>query len=375
MPPSPPPPRQLGHVPGLDGLRGIAVLLVVLSHVNLLIPRQDITRVGLLDGFIEGGYLGVDLFFVLSGFLITALLLGEERGRSSIRFGAFYARRAIRLLPALYLLLLCHAAYTLLTELDWSREVASMRAAVLYHSNWQVVNDLDSVATGTSHLWSLAVEEQFYLVWPAVLVGFLGLRQKAATVAAVLGLVIVGVALHRALLWNDGAPWLELFVRTDTRADALLVGALLASLWVRRVTPTRGVDVLAWVALAGGLVYIALVEASSGFSFEGGSTLFAVLVAVVLLAVVNGTWAPARWLAVPALRAVGRVSYGLYLWHFPVFHAVARYGDDLPELVRVAVGLLVASAATAASWHLLERPMQGLRVRFGQRGPQPFAVR
>jgi len=358
----------------LDGLRGIAVLLVVVSHLNLLIPRQDITRVGLVDGFIEGGYLGVDLFFVLSGFLITALLLGEERGRSKVRFGAFYARRAIRLLPALYLMLLCHAAYTLLTELDWSQEVASIQAAVLYYSNWQVVNDLGSVATGTNHLWSLAVEEQFYLVWPAVLVGFFGLRQKAVTVTVVLGLAITAVAVHRAILWDDGAPWLELFVRTDTRADSLLVGALLASLWVRQRTPTRGVDALAWAALGGGLVYVALVEPSSGFSFAGGGTLFAVLVAVVLLAVVNGTWGPARWLAVPPLRAVGRVSYGLYLWHFPVFHAVARYGDELPELVRVAVGVLVASAATVASWHLLERPMQGLRVRFGQRGPQPFAV-
>jgi peptidoglycan/LPS O-acetylase OafA/YrhL len=370
-----PPPRQLGHVPALDGLRGIAVLLVVVSHLNLLIPRQDITHIALLDGIIEGGYLGVDLFFVLSGFLITALILGEERGRSEIRFGAFYARRAIRLLPALYLFLLCHAFYTLVTELNWSQEVDSIRAAVLYYSNWQIVFDLPSVATGLQHLWSLAIEEQFYLVWPALLVGLFGLRQRASTVAIVLTAAIVGIAVHRAILWGDGKPWLELFVRTDTRADALLMGALLASLWVRGVTPTRRVDTVAWAALAGALVYLATVEPSSGFSFDGGSTLFAALIAVMVLAAVNGTWVVGRWLAFPALRAVGRVSYGLYLWHFAVFHAVARYGEDLPELVRVAIGLALAAAATAASWHLLERPMQGLRVRFGQRGSQPTAVR
>ena len=369
-----PPQRRLGRVAALDGIRGLAVLLVVTSHLNLLVPRQDITRIGLIDGMIEGGYLGVDLFLVLSGFLITALLLGEERGRGEIRFRAFYARRAIRLLPALYFMLLCHAAYTLLTELDWSAEVASIRAAVLYYSNWQVVYDLSNVATGTNHLWSLAVEEQFYLVWPALLVGFLGLRYRALTVTAVLGVAVVAIAVHRAMLWDDGANWLELFVRTDTRADALLIGALLASLWVRGVTPVRWVDPAAWLALALMVVYLATVEPSSGFSFRGGSTVFALLTAVVLLAVLNGTWGAARWLAVPALRAVGLVSYGLYLWHFPVFHVVARYGDDLPEVVRVAVGSTVATTMTLVSWFLLERPMQALRVRFGERGPQPTTV-
>jgi peptidoglycan/LPS O-acetylase OafA/YrhL len=369
-----PAPRRLGHVAALDGIRGIAVLLVVISHLNLLVPRQDITGIGLVDGIIEGGYLGVDVFFVLSGFLITALLLNEERGRGSVGFGAFYARRAIRLLPALYFLLLCHAAYTLITELDWSAEVASIRAALLYYSNWQIVYDLESVATGTNHLWSLAVEEQFYLVWPVLLVGFLGLRYRASTVSAVLGLAILAIAVRRALLWEDGTPWLELFVRTDTRADALLVGALLASLWVRGVTPVRWVNPVAWAALALAFVYIATVEPDSGFSFEGGSTVFAVLVASLLLAVLNGTWAPARWLAAAPLTAVGLVSYGLYLWHFPVFHVVARYGEDLPEVVRVIVGLAVAAGMTLLSWFLLEKPMQGLRTRFTNRERQPATV-
>jgi peptidoglycan/LPS O-acetylase OafA/YrhL len=102
--------------------------------------------------------------------------------------------------------------------------------------------------------------------------------------------------------------------------------------------------------------------------------LFAVLAATVILAVVEGSWAGGRWLANPALRAIGLVSYGLYLWHFPVFHAVARHGEGLSEPVRVVVGLAISAAATAASWHLLERPLQGLRVRFGRRGPQPPAV-
>jgi len=359
-----PAPRRLGHVPGLDGLRGIAVLLVVVSHLNLLIPRLDITRIQVIDGAIEGGYLGVDVFFVLSGFLITALLLREERGTGHVAFGGFYARRALRLLPALYFMLLCHAFYTIATDLYWPAEAASIKAAVLYYSNWLVVYDLSDIALGTNHLWSLAVEEQFYLVWPVILVGLLGLRRSARTVTIVLVLAIVVIAVHRARLWGDGITWLELFVRTDTRADSLLVGALLASLWVRRATPTRGVNGAAWFAVAFAVGYLALVEASSGVGYRGGLTLFAVAIAVVLLAVVDGTWSGTRVLAHPALRAVGVVSYGLYLWHFPVFHAVARYGSDWPELVRVLVAVPLAVGMTLISWFCLEKPLLQLKARF-----------
>lgn len=359
-----PAPRRLGHVPGLDGLRGLAVLLVVVSHLNLLVPRLDITRVQLVDGAIEGGYLGVDIFFVLSGFLITALLLQEERGTGQVAFGGFYARRALRLLPALYFMLLCHAFYTVATDLYWPTEAASIKAAVFYYSNWLVVYDLSDIALGTNHLWSLAVEEQFYLIWPAVLVGLLGLRRSARTVTVVLGVAIVAIAVHRATLWGEGVTWLELFVRTDTRADSLLVGALLASLWIRGATPTRGVNVAAWFAVAFAAGYLALVEASSGVGYRGGLTLFAVAIAVILLAVVNGTWSGNEVLAHPWLRAVGLVSYGLYLWHFPVFHVVARYGSDWPEGLRVLVAVPLAVAATLVSWFLVEKRFLALGTRF-----------
>ncbi len=362
-----PAPRPLQHVAGLDGLRGVAVLLVVISHLNIMIPRLDITRIQLVDGFIEGGYLGVDLFFVLSGFLITALLLGEERGTGDIRYGSFYARRAIRLLPALYFMLLCFAVYTLATDLPWPPAAASIQASVLYYYNWLVVLDLGDVATGTNQLWSLAIEEQFYFVWPAILVALLGLRRSARTVTVVLVVAILAVAVHRARLWNDGALWLDLFVRTDTRADTLLVGALLGSLWVRRATPTRGVRPAAWLALAFVAVYLPLVEASSAVPYVWGATAFAEAAGAIVLAVVEGGWAPARLLAARPLVAVGKVSYGLYLWHFPIFHVVWRYGNEWPEGVRVVVGLGGAALATTVSWFYLEVPLQRLRGRYAAR--------
>jgi peptidoglycan/LPS O-acetylase OafA/YrhL len=356
-------PRRLGFVPGLDGLRGVAVLLVMMSHLQAVVGRIDITGIGVVDGFIDGGYLGVDLFFVLSGFLITSLLLAEHGTTGRVRFGSFYARRALRLLPALYFMLLCHAFYTLVADFDRAAEWDSIRSAVLYVSNWQVANELFTVATGTNHLWSLAIEEQFYLVWPLVLLTCLGWNRSTRTVVTVLLAAIGLIMIRRLMLLEDDLTWIELFVRTDTRADSLLVGALLGQLWVRGATPIRGVAEAAWAATAAGVVYIASVGAADSIGYQGGLTFFAACAAVVILAVVNGDWSATRALEWPPLQAVGRVSYGLYLWHFPVFHAVRHHAADLPEVPRVLLALAITTFATLTSWYCLERPLQAIRRR------------
>ena len=370
-----PHPRQLGFVPGLDGLRGIAVLMVMVSHVNLVIPREDVTGIPLIDDLMTGGYLGVDIFFVLSGFLITALLLTGIARTGKPHFGSFYARRALRLLPALYLMLIVHAVYVLLAGLDWDNELKSIQAAVFYYSNWLVVWDLLAISPGTNHLWSLAVEEQFYLVWPVILVYLLGPRRPIGTVVVALTGAIAVIAAHRWMLWEDGTNWVVLLVRTDTRADGLLIGALLACIWVRGLTPIRGADVAGWLALVGLVVYMAVVGPSDAFGFKGGMTLFAAGVAVVILAILNGAWAASRFFALTPLQAIGRVSYGLYLWHFPVDHAVARYGDDLPEVPRLFLALLLTTMFTLFSSFLLERPLSHLRHRIrGQPSPTEAEV-
>jgi peptidoglycan/LPS O-acetylase OafA/YrhL len=343
------PTGRLGHLPFLDGIRGIGVLSVMVFHTELAVFR--------------GGYLALDVFFVLSGFLITALLLREEDRNGSVSFGRFYARRALRLLPALYLLLLAHAFYTVATDLAWGAEGASIQAAVLYYSNWLVVYDLGSIALGTNHLWSLAVEEQFYLIWPAVLVG-LNRFLRPWQVPVAIGAGIVVVAVHRTSLWDSGTTWLELIVRTDTRADSLLMGALLAVLWVHRWTPTgRQARVLAWVGLAGLLAYQATFVASDAFGNRWGPTMFAAAVALVILGLLDEAWPGTRLLALRGPRAVGRISYGLYLWHFPVYHAVIRYGYEWPELVRVVVAIGLAFAFALISWFGLEKPLQQYRSR------------
>jgi peptidoglycan/LPS O-acetylase OafA/YrhL len=353
--------RRLRSVPALDGLRGVAVLLVVISHLPFIVP----TGIGghLIDGYVDGGFLGVDMFFVLSGFLITALLLGEESRHGSIRLGSFYGRRALRLLPALYVLLVVHLIYAKVVGLPLDNELMTIRWALVYATNWQVVFHFFTVAQGLGHLWSLAIEEQFYLVWPLLLILFLSLRRGAGTVTTFLVALIGLVALRRFLMIADGTSTLLIFTRTDTRVDSLLVGCLLASLWVRRRTPTRNLAPAAWVAAAAIAACVAFSRYDHHFLYQGGFTVFAVAAATLILAAIDGDWAGNRLLCTAPLRLLGRVSYGLYLWHLPIFYAVAREWPDWPPVARVVVALALTALFTAASWHFVERPALRLKRR------------
>jgi peptidoglycan/LPS O-acetylase OafA/YrhL len=368
------PVRQLRWVPELDGLRGVAVLLVILSHSFVVGFR---TRFSVVNNIFRGGFLGVNIFFVLSGFLITALLLREQADRGHVRIGTFYAGRALRLLPALYVLLVAHMVYVAVTHpFPFEHELVSVRAAAFYYFNWQVVWNVHKVATDLGHLWSLSIEEQFYLVWPAVLILGLGLRRRARTVAAVLIAVIVIIAVNRAVLWHPTA-WQELLNRTDTQADGLFVGALLAVLWVRRRTPTRGLVLTGWIAVGIIAVNVEFFRGDRSFYFKGGSTLFAVSVAALILATLETNWFGNRLLRFAPLRAIGRVSYGLYLWHYPIFWVVARYGAAWPAPVPAVVGFTATGTVTVLSWVLVEQPalrwkrrIQGRRQP-GERGTPP----
>lgn len=358
--------RRLGQVPGLDGLRGVAVLLVIMSHTPLLTGKQ-LTPIGIVNQFASGGFLGVDIFFVLSGFLITALLLREEVDRGRVGFWSFYQRRALRLLPALVFLLVVHAVYAAVTGLPGDVEATSVAAALTYTFNWVPVIDITAVADGYGHLWSLAIEEQFYLVWPAVLILFLGVRRRANVVVAVLVTVIAAIAIHRIFVWESAPSWIPPFVRTDTRADSLLMGALLAILWVRRLTPTRGLAAAGWIASFVLLFTITRSNPTEAFVYRGGFTLVGILVAIVILAVVDGRWWGSRVLAIPPLRLVGRVSYGLYLWHLVIFFAVGRYTGSWTVGPRLLVAYGLTIAFTAFSWRFVEQPALRLKHRLDRR--------
>jgi peptidoglycan/LPS O-acetylase OafA/YrhL len=224
--------RRLGHVPGLDGLRGVAVIIMVIAHLNVFLPiprsswcpaaRSASTR------------------SVLSGFLITVLLL-KERGRRDRQEEAFYQRRALRLLPALLAVVITHA---LRLGVGRPRDLgASVLSVVFYYSNWKMAFAPETYlgggvfAPGLQHLWSLAMEEQFYLLWPFVVVFFLGITRSFKVVVGVLVGLIAVIAIHRGLMYHSGMRWYPIFVRTDSRVDAILIGAAR-----QPVGPTAGAD-------------------------------------------------------------------------------------------------------------------------------------
>ena len=342
--------RTIPYLPAIDGLRALAVAAVIAFHLS--------------PDAVPGGFLGVDTFFVVSGYLITSLLLAEHAADGRIGLRAFWARRARRLLPAL-LLVLCVVAVAV--AVWWPAEdLARIRGDALaglgYVANWRFIASGDSyfdLATGPSplrHLWSLAIEEQFYVVWP--LVAALCLRRSPRLLG---GVCVVGSVASVAAMVAVGAGDRG-YYGTDTRASALLVGGALA-VGLRH----RPVAVPRWLAPAGTAALVLCGAAwwvageSAMWLFDFGFPLYALLTALTIAAVVRATDSPlARVLATPPLVFVGKISYGLYLWHWP---AIVLLTPDRVGLDGVALGafrLGVTVVGTLVSYWLIERP-----VRFG----------
>ncbi|MDQ3589442.1 MAG: acyltransferase family protein [Actinomycetota bacterium] len=350
--------RAQRYMPGLDGLRALAVLAVIAYHLQ--------------PGWAQGGLLGVGVFFTLSGYLITDLLLGQRDAVGHLRLGNFWLRRARRLLPALFLMLAVVVAWV--TLLDRSQLPAlrgDVLAAALYVSNWWNIFRHASYFSNfgppppLDHLWSLAVEEQFYLVWPFLL--WLGLRYVRGRYRLA-GLTLVGAALSAtvmALLYQPGVDPTRVYEGTDTRAFGLLVGAALAMVWPSRRLGA-GLSVRRRLLLDGagvvGLVVIALLiwrtDQYSVFLYRGGMVLLSVATVLVVAALAH----PASWLG-PALgwkplRWLGVRSYGIYLWHWPIIVLTTpteQRGVNL-SLGVLQVGATIAVAAL--SWRFVEEPIR-----------------
>ncbi len=373
----------MSYLPGLDGLRALAVIAVLLYHAGL--------------AWMPGGFLGVEVFFVISGYLITALLLAEWRQRGKIDLKAFWMRRARRLLPALYVLLVATLAFAVLFL---PGEVARLRnealAAFGYVTNWYLIFNQESYFESVGrpsmflHLWSLAVEEQFYLIWPALLAAGMTFFRRRTVLAYVLGGALLSVVLM-AVLYQPGADPSRLYYGTDTRASGLLVGAALAFVWVPEMLKIRPKDVpedrrhglrtarrrgqlrhrwgwaiprlldVAGILSLGTLVLFFLrVNEFQAFLYRGGLALVGLTTALVILIVVHprarlGTkvleWRPLRW--------IGLRSYSIYLWHWPVF-MVTRPQLDVPLdgapllILRLAVSALLADL----SYRFVETPIR-----------------
>lgn len=347
------------HIPELDGLRGIAILSVVVHHQ--LTPFS-----------LRGGFLGVDLFFVLSGFLITSLLLAEFGKTGSISLKKFYMRRLLRLGPALLIYLAAGLLVTYHTQLvDLTRQLKLIAIAVFYSTNWRMAFGWDKALDPTSIIWSLSIEEQFYLVWPLVLFGCLALKVGRRYIVAGLVLVILAILVHRYLLLEAAADLSRLYYGTDTRADALLVGCVFAFL---NVTATFW-KAKNWLNLAGvgsvvGLVIlVSTADFSDEFLYRGGFTVAALLSGIVILVAANSPhWIFSAVLRFRLLRWFGKISYGLYLWHWLVVRSTSLYYLGYWEpwaKLALAVGI------AAASFYLIETPFNKLKTRFAIKSSRP----
>jgi peptidoglycan/LPS O-acetylase OafA/YrhL len=378
----------LPYLPGLDGLRALAVIAVLLYHGEL--------------SWIPGGFLGVEVFFVISGYLITALLLAQWRQSGRIDVKAFWLGRARRLLPALYLVLVATLAYAVVFL---PGEVAGLRGDVLaalgYVTNWYLVLGHESYfeAIGRpsllKHLWSLAVEEQFYLVWPLVLALGLSIGATRWRRRRVLLVTLAGAAastLLMAVLYRPEVDPSRIYFGTDTRATGLLVGASLAFVWapwraalgagpcsaavrrlrLRRVkqrsqlqrrwgwTAPMLLDVAGLAALGGLVLFCLRLGEFQPFLYRGGLASVSLLSAVVIMACAHPyTHLGASVLGRQPLRWIGLRSYGIYLWHWPVF-MITRPQLDVPieGLPLLALRLAATLVLADLSYRYVETPIR-----------------
>ncbi len=362
-------PGRFRHLAPLDGLRAIAVAAVMAFHTGA--------------GWAVGGFLGVDVFFVLSGFLITVLLVKEWQRRGRVSLRRFYARRALRLLPAVALL-----CTFLLIVGPVGTGVAARNAlwkgvagTLFYFQNWQQAFHLIPILQLTDHTWSLAIEEQFYLVWPALLLGSIywarrsGRDPLAAALVFALALAAVSAVL-KIVMWSGVSSQSRIYYGTDTRADSLLIGAALAILYAggRLERLRRPLPALAPLAVLIIVAAFGFAHDNSARIYQGGLTAFALVCAVLIGGIALAPGSPVgRLLALPPLVWLGRISYGIYLWHWPVFRYLheARLGLSWgpTQLVRIAVTL----AAATISFYVLERPLLLLRHRFDPPVDSPAA--
>lgn len=353
-----------GHLSGLDGLRALAIVAVIVFHLD--------------PDWLPGGFLGVDIFFVISGFLITTLLVRERRSTGGVDLIGFWTRRARRLLPALLIVVPVSILIARTVETDLLVGIRRQAVGALtFSTNWLEIAHGSNYFSSTSpqlfmNFWSLAVEEQFYLFWPLVTLGLIALHRRFALTEGVLAGLVLGIGVASAVLMAvtyDPTNATRAYYGTDTHLFGLMLGAALAIMWTG---PTRAWTTSAlWRARRGWLVGGAVVAiaallllAGEGnpWTFRLGIPLVSVATALLLLAAVERPGPLRSVLDLAPLVWIGRRSYGIYLWHWPVILII---GQDIPtnagtdEFVWTRVwAVLVTLALSDLSFRFVETPVR-----------------
>ncbi|MEK4198820.1 acyltransferase family protein [Cytobacillus sp. FSL K6-0265] len=356
------------YITGLDGLRAIAVLAVIAYHF-----RFD---------WAEGGFLGVSLFFVLSGYLITSTLLPDQNKSMKLDLKKFWVGRARRLLPASYAMIFITFVWVVLFHQNL---LSVMRgdalASLFYVSNWwfifHEVSYFDSFAAPSpiKNLWSLAIEEQFYLLWPLVLTVLIYIFKNRATVSRIIFLSALLSCLWMSLQYDPNGDPSRVYYGTDTRSFELLIGCWLALVWpmkrlsAKKLSPQlkQTLNVTSIGALVILLLCMFTINEYNPFLYIGGMFLIALLSAVVIACVCHPSSILSKWLSWKPLRWIGTRSYGIYLWHYPIIILTTPVDQIAsPQLWRVLLQLIAIFAIAEVSYRFLEQPIRkyGFRAFF-----------
>ena len=348
---------HLGYRPALDGLRGVAILLVLLDHLDILRDQY--------------GCIGVDIFFVLSGFLITSLLIAEWNQSKDISLKSFYWRRALRLLPALIAMLIVCIIFICLTS-PWKIVVKNLVYALrtlFYCTNWALIFHLGERSNHLfGHTWSLSIEEQFYIIWPAILFFCCRIIKSKTSLLWFVLLAALFSGFDRIVLVTLDEPsstWWRLYCGLDTRADSLLLGCCAGIIVSWNLLPPRrwieNVFKVAAVISAFGLYRLSLHYLYDPWMYCVGWFLISVFAAVIIIQLVITPKSILHWvLESQPLVYIGKISYGLYLWHSPIFRILRDFHWSQWRYAAV----LTTIAVTLASYYLIERPCLRLKKRF-----------
>lgn len=359
---------MIRRLPGLDGLRGIAVLAVIIYHADV--------------SLLVGGFLGVDVFFVLSGFLITTLLINELTETNTVDRARFYIRRIRRLMPALFLVLFFSVLVSGLFVLDAAYHVRrDLPWATTFVLNWSYLFFEQSYFVNISrppllqHLWSLSVEEQFYVIWPIMLIGLykvkignLSPRVKIFIASSILAIASTAWMAHLSIangfpIPNDPS---RVYFGTDTHAMGLLVGCAAAALWRsdrlnERLTPDRAAAMngLGLFSIAGLAYFFLYVSELNEFLYRGGFLVLSILAAILVVVAAHPGLKFGQRLGTPILKWFGDRSYGIYLWHWPIF-VLMRSGIDIqwPEPIAFAVKVAIVLVIADMSYRFVEMPIR-----------------
>ncbi len=354
------PALRLGYRPELDGLRGISILLVYVHH--------------LYHPLMPGGFFGVDVFFVLSGFLITSLLVQEWEREGSINLKDFYIRRVLRLMPALLLLILVIGGFALIF-LDKKRAIETYQGIWLtlsYASNWLYALRCFSASNPLGITWSLAIEEQFYLTWPLLLGLALRYKLRRRWVLYILAFSIAVISLNRKILVDQGATIFRLYYASDTRADTLLIGCLAGLLVSWNLLPhSRTLEISVKSLAAVAVIFLGYMVGTASWTDlmlyrYGGYTLVGLSIALILTVVI--VWPPKVALSVlrfTPLVWIGRISYGLYLWHWPVREFIYQKKIVPASATQLVTAVVLSLLLPTLSYYYVERPFLRWKKRFG----------